>query len=237
MISDSTNLVPDEQLQTAAVWNPTGAAEWHADPDRDVRDALSIGEVRWNNPGATTGSAVLDRRPVLPGAGRATCSPASFRMRNFAATASTSPTRSCQFLDVDGASISTPALFNPARRSPRQQRRRAGRDGHGAGRRGHGALALGGRPGADHGADVCFFAPSVRRQTQTVEIADGAITAAKANFTDLGAVVATLGTCTITSSLNFADGVVVTGASPTQRGQPHRRRRRRATTMPRRLRR
>ena len=57
-----------------------------------------------------------------------------------------------------------------------------------------------------------FSAPSVRRQTQTVEIADGAITAAKANFTDLGALVATLGTCTITSSLNFADGVVVTGA-------------------------
>ena len=59
---------------------------------------------------------------------------------------------------------------------------------------------------------VRFMAPSVRRQSQTVEIADGAITAEKANFSDLGAVVATLGSCTITSSLNFADGVVVTGA-------------------------
>ena len=47
---------------------------------------------------------------------------------------------------------------------------------------------------------------------QGVEIADGAITAEKANFADLGAVVATLGTCTITESLNFADGVVVTNA-------------------------
>ena len=59
---------------------------------------------------------------------------------------------------------------------------------------------------------VRFMGPTVRRQSQTVEIADGAITAEKANFSDLGAVVATLGSCTITSSLNFADGVVVTGA-------------------------
>ena len=59
---------------------------------------------------------------------------------------------------------------------------------------------------------VRFAAPTVRRQSQTVEIADGAITAEKANFSDLGAVVATLGSCTITSALNFADGVVVTGA-------------------------
>jgi hypothetical protein len=61
-------------------------------------------------------------------------------------------------------------------------------------------------------AHVRFFAPSIRRQSQSVEIADGAITAEKANFTDLGALVATLGTCTITSALNFADGVVLTGA-------------------------
>ena len=52
----------------------------------------------------------------------------------------------------------------------------------------------------------------IRRQSKSVEIADGAVTAEKANFADLGAVVATLGTCTITSALNFADGVVVTGA-------------------------
>ena len=36
-------------------------------------------------------------------------------------------------------------------------------------------------------AYVRFFAPSIRRQSQSVEIADGAITAEKANFSDLGA--------------------------------------------------
>jgi hypothetical protein len=56
------------------------------------------------------------------------------------------------------------------------------------------------------------MAPVIRRQSKSVEIADGAVTAEKASFADLGAVCATLGTCTITSALNFADGVVVTGA-------------------------
>jgi hypothetical protein len=59
---------------------------------------------------------------------------------------------------------------------------------------------------------VRFAAPLIRRQSPAIEIADGAVTAPKIDVSDLGAIVATLGTCTITSALNFAPGVVITGA-------------------------
>ena len=212
VISDSTNLVPDEQMQTRAVWNPSGLAEFTLIPTAVFASALSIGYLRWNNPGATTGSAVLAAGAFFPvRAGDVLA--CSFRMRNFAATGQYFGYAQLQFIDQDGASISTPALYNPG--TPITHGNNVSAP----------ALPITAPAGAvkarwrwvvdraqTTAPTLYFSAPVVRRQTQTVEIADGAITAAKANFTDLGALVATLGTCTITSSLNFADGVVLTGA-------------------------
>ena len=213
VISNSTNLVPDEQMQTVAVWNPAASAEWtlvptHGDRDGAARSATCAGTTPGPPPAARS-SPPARGFPVRPGDVLA----ASFRMRNFAATGQYFAYAQIQFLDQDGASVSTPALFNPG--TPITHGNNVATPAIPV-TVPAGAVKARWRWVVDRAQTTAptlyFSAPSVRRQTQTVEIADGAITAAKANFTDLGALVATLGTCTITSSLNFADGVVLTGA-------------------------
>ena len=204
VISDSTNLVPDEQLQTAEIW--IDSAEWVMVSPNGLASSRSLGELRYIGT-SSTGSAVSTGKTFAVVAGdKLAC---SFQLKSqdgtFRAYAQ------LQFFDRLGTSLSlfsfgitvssstgfinvAPAITTvPA-----------------------GAVSAVWRWVVDRtnttSSMVRFMGPQVRRQSQTVEIADGAITAEKANFSDLGAVVATLGSCTITSALNFADGVVVTGA-------------------------
>ena len=204
VISDSTNLVPDDQLQTAEIW--VDSAEWVMASPNGLASSRSLGELRHIGT-SRTGSAVSTGETFAVVAGdKLAC---SFQLKSqdgtFRAYAQ------LQFFDRLGTSLSlfsfgitvssstgfinvAPAITSvPA-----------------------GAVSAVWRWVVDRSIRPRRWCGSwgrqVRRQSQTVEIADGAITAEKANFSDLGAVVATLGSCTITSSLNFADGVVVTGA-------------------------
>ncbi|MFO1141186.1 MAG: phage tail protein [Amaricoccus sp.] len=218
VISDSTNLVPDEQLQTNAVWNPSKSAEWTLYPvSGDVSSlgtAGTLGVLKWNNTGVTTGSAILTAGqafPVRPGDVLA----CSFRTRNTSGTAQYYAYAQLQFLDKDGAAIASPstvALSTPTVITHNSNVSWPTKEVTVPA----GAWTARWRWVVDRAQTTAlvllFSAPVVRRQAQTVEIADGAITAAKANFSDLGAVCATLGSCTITSALNFADGVVITDA-------------------------
>ena len=204
VISDSTNQVPDDQLQTAEIW--IDSAEWTHVPVTNQAVFRSLGEVRYIGT-SSTGSAVSTGTPfaVVPGDKLACTFQVKSQDGTFRAYAQV------QFFDRAGAHVSifsfgitqstSTGIFTVAPAVTTVPT---------------GAISAVWRWVVDRtnttSSMVRFAAPSARRQSQTVEIADGAITAEKANFSDLGAVVATLGSCTITSSLNFADGVVVTGA-------------------------
>ena len=206
VISDSTNLVPDDQLQTPEIW--IDSAEWTVALITNQAVFRSLGEVRWSGPGIVgVGNAISTGSlfAVVPGDKLACSFQAKCQDGTFRAYAQ------LQFFDRNGAQVSiftfsilytsSTGIFTTAPAVTTVPT---------------GAVKAVWRWVVDRtnttSTMVRFAAPTVRRQSQTVEIADGAITAEKANFSDLGAVVATLGSCTITSALNFADGVVVTGA-------------------------
>ena len=216
VITDSTNLVTDDQLQTPAIW--VDAAEWTMALVTNQAASYSLGEVRWVGTG-TTGNAISTGAPFAVNAGdKLAC---SFQVRSQAGTFRAYA--QLQFFNASGVQVSifsfgitsstTTSFVNVAPAITTVP---------------VGAVTAVWRWVVDRAnttsSMVRFMGPRVRRQSPTVEIADGAITAEKANFSDLGAVVATLGTCTITSALNFADGVVVTGAVALNADLRHRRR-------------
>ena len=194
----------DDQLQTPAIW--VDAAEWTMALVTNQASSYSLGEVRWVGTG-TTGNAISTGAPFAVNAGdRLAC---SFQIRSQAGTFRAYA--QLQFFNASGVQVSIFSFGITLTTIDRLRQCRPG-DHH----RPVGAVTAVWRWVVDRAnttsSMVRFMGPRVRRQSPTVEIADGAITAEKANFADLGAVVATLGTCTITSALNFADGVVVTGA-------------------------
>lgn len=212
-VFDSTNLVPDDQLQDPALWGITASSgEWSLIPTTEIVDARSIGEIRWTRGATTTGTAILTGKPfpVTPGDKLV----GSYRTR---VIASGSPTNrawaNVAFYDIAGDYISSLIIDSEEAASttvgPRPR-------GPAVGIVPAGAVTGRWRWVVDRvlstGAGVRFLAPQLRKQTPTVLIEDGAITADKILVSDLGAIAATLGTCTITSALNLAPGVVVTGA-------------------------
>jgi hypothetical protein len=207
VISSSVNLVPDDQLQVAAIW--VQGTEWQLFANTSMANANSIGEVRYIGT-SHSGNAVATglKFPVRAGETLA----CSFRCRGNGAQYRAYA--QLQFFDVAGVPVPTPSTVSfgitltasAATLAPAAEVVVVPA----------GAAQACWRWVVDRtqttSAYVRFSAPTVRRQAGAIEIADGAITAPKINVTDLGAVVATLGTCTITSALNFAPGVVVTGA-------------------------
>ena len=212
-VSSSVNMVPDDQLQDPLGWglNP-GDPNWTHYPVSS-RSERSLGELRWTGGGGTYEALEsVVRVPVNldTDIGDGTLEKLSVSYRTRADGASYRAYLTVKFFDKDGVQVGNESVDDrtvsggaTAARGPRLETP---------------ATAAWAVPRlvvkTDETASsyVRFWAPVIRRQTKSVEIADGAITAEKANFADLGAVVATLGSCTITSALNFADGVVVTGA-------------------------
>ena len=207
IVYGSDNLVPDDQLQVGDVWGTTDNAEWTLIKTTAQPWAKSLGEVRYTGTG-TTGFAILSGQafPVDDGDKLVV----SWQMRGDGTNPYLGYVQ-LQFFDRAGASLGAFSPWTPEQSAVLAIQSRTGVLTVPAGAitaRWRWVVTRASTPSSM----VRFFAPVVRRQTPTVQIADGAITAEKANFSDLGAVVATLGSCTITSSLNFADGVVLTGA-------------------------
>jgi hypothetical protein len=189
------------------VWGTTGNAEWTLIKTTAQPWAKSLGEVRYTGTG-TTGFAILSGQafPVDDGDKLVV----SWQMRGDGTNPYLGYVQ-LQFFDRAGASLGAFSPWTPEQSAVLAIQSRTGVLTVPAGAitaRWRWVVTRASTPSSM----VRFFAPVVRRQTPTVQIADGAITAEKANFSDLGAVVATLGSCTITSSLNFAEGVVLTGA-------------------------
>ena len=212
-VSSSVNMVPDDQLQDPLGWGlAPGDPNWTHYPVSN-RAERSLGELRWTGGGGTYEALEsVVRIPVNvdsdAGDGALEKLSASYRTRGDGA-----PYRAyltVKFFDKDGVQVANQSVQDEVASGTATRARRAVIETP--------AEAAWAIPRwvvkTDETASsyVRFWAPVVRRQSKSVEIADGAITAEKANFTDLGAVVATLGTCTITRALNFADGVVVTDA-------------------------
>lgn len=217
IVHDSTNKVPDDQLQSARSWGITaGTTEWACYPDAALSNAGSLGELRWIGTPGAAGNAILVGLPFPvntspdPDDAETETLACSYRMRgNGAAYVGYAQ---LAFFDSAGAQIALASIDYQAApvTTTATIRRKAVIEVP--------ALAVTAcwrfvvARASTASAFARFFRPVARRQSSVVEIKDGAITAAKANISDLGALVATLGTCTITSALNFAPGVVVTGA-------------------------
>ena len=151
VISDSTNLVPDEQLQTAEIW--IDSAEWVMVSPNGLASSRSLGELRYIGT-SSTGSAVSTGKTFAVVAGdKLAC---SFQLKSqdgsFRAYAQ------LQFFDRLGTSLSL-FSFGITVSSSTGFINVAPADHHCPGRRRLGRLALGGRPhqhdlvdGAVHGA-------------------------------------------------------------------------------------
>lgn len=173
LVYDSDNLVPDNQLQDPFVWDPALSEEWATFTSGVPADARSLGEVRYVGTG-TTGSAVTFGKmfPVSPGDSLAV----SFRMRG-----NGSPYRAyaqLQWFNASDESISTNSFgvtstSTAATVAPATEVLAVPA----------GAFKARWRWVVDRASTsssyVRFFAPMARRQSQTVEIADGAITGEK----------------------------------------------------------
>ena len=212
-ISSSVNMVPDDQLQDPAGWGlDPGDPNWTHYPVSN-RAERSLGELRWVGGGAVYEALEsLVRIPVNldsdVGDGALERLSVSYRVRGDGGSFRAYLT--VKFFDRDGVQVANQAVEDELASGTATRARRAVIETPA-----EAAWAIPRwvvKTDETSSAYVRFWAPVIRRQSKSVEIADGAVTAEKASFADLGAVVATLGTCTITSALNFADGVVVTGA-------------------------
>ena len=212
-VSSSVNMVPDDQLQ-----DPVGLGLGPGDPNWthypvSSRSERSLGELRWTGGGSTY--EALESVVKVPvnldsdlGDGAPERLSVSYRTRGDGAAYRAYLT--VKFFDKDGVQVGNETVDDRTVSGGVTAARAQVIETPATAAWVVPRLVV--KTDETASAYVRFWAPVIRRQTKSVEIADGAITAEKANFADLGAVVATLGTCTITSQLNFADGVVVTGA-------------------------
>ena len=143
VIDDSTNLVPDSQLQTTGIWPVSG--EWSLIPTSTLTNARSIGEIRFDRAGAS-GFATLTATRSFPVSDDASYT-VTFRSRG------------------DGSAYGSYAIIqwlNAAGSRGRHQHHRRGvdhqrqhgaacqSDGHPGSRRRGGPLALHGQPRHHH---------------------------------------------------------------------------------------
>ena len=220
MIADSTNLVPDDQLQTAGDLARRGRVV--ADPDRRRSGQRAARSARSASIGAgASGIAIADRQAGASRSATATSSPVSFRSRErrqpyrcLRAAPVPRPPRarrsSTQHLDRGVTSHQRPARCSRAGASitVRHRRRR-------------GALALGGRP-RHHHLDLC---PLLRRRRSGGRARPSRSPTARSPPRRRTSPTSARwwrrsAPARSPRALNFADGVVVTGAIGAQRRSP-----------------